>query len=88
MNHHHHDHEHHHHDTQSELTFDEKLIKLLDHWLKHNDDHARTYLDWAKKAAQNDREEVGRILEDVGALTAQISAKFEQAGRLMNPEGS
>ena len=33
MTHHHHDHDHyHHHEIKSDLTFKEKLIKLLDHW--------------------------------------------------------
>jgi len=80
--HHHHDHDHH-HDTKSELTFDEKLIKLLDHWLKHNDDHAKTYMDWAQRARQNNLEGVGQLLEAVGDLTAEISGKFKDAAALM-----
>ncbi len=60
-------HEHHHHEVKSELTFDEKLIKLLEHWLKHNDDHAGNYRDWAEKARQNQLEAVGALLEDAPA---------------------
>ena len=84
MTHHeHHHHGHHDHEVKSELTFDEKLIKLLDHWLKHNDDHAGNYRDWAEKARQNQLEAVGALLEDVCDLTAEINAKFESAAKLV-----
>jgi len=84
MSHHEHDHDHHHHDTKSELTFDKKLIKLLDHWLKHNEDHAQTYLDWAQRAKQHNLEGIGEVLEEVGDLTAEISKKFKMAASLIN----
>jgi len=38
----------HNHEIHNSLTFDEKLVKLLEHWIKHNDDHAENYRDWAK----------------------------------------
>ena len=42
---HDHDHSHEHahdhaHQTHDTLSFEEKMIKLLEHWIKHNDDHA------------------------------------------------
>ena len=84
---HHHEHDHHHdhheHDVKSELSFDEKMIKLLDHWLKHNEDHAGTYRDWAEKARQNQLEAVAALLEEVCGLTAEINAKFESAAKLV-----
>ena len=80
MTHHHHDHaHHHHHDIKSDLTFTEKLIKLLDHWVKHNEDHADTYKDWAEKAKDNELTEIGELLEEVHDLTLQINDKFRQA---------
>lgn len=81
--HHHHDHGHHHHEVKSELSFDGKLIKLLDHWLKHNDDHAGTYREWAEKARQNQLDGVAALLDDVCGLTAEINAKFESAAERM-----
>ncbi|MEN8246483.1 MAG: hypothetical protein ABFS43_16465 [Thermodesulfobacteriota bacterium] len=80
---HHHHHDHHEHDVKSELSFDEKLIKLLDHWLKHNEDHAGTYRDWAEKARQNQLDAVAALLEDVCDLTEDINAKFESAAKLV-----
>ena len=81
---HHHDHDHdhgrhHHHEIKSDLTFTEKMIKLLDHWVKHNEDHAGTYKDWAERAKAHQLTEIGVLLDDVHALTLQINVKLHQA---------
>ena len=73
---HHHDH---HHDVKSDLTFEEKLIKLLEHWLKHNQDHAHTYQEWAERARSNDLSQIGDLLDDVGDMTRAIDNKFKEA---------
>jgi len=87
MTHHDHNHGHHHghhdHEVKSELTFDEKMIKLLDHWLKHNQDHAGTYGDWAEKARQNQLDAVADLLDEVCDLTAKINTRFESAAELV-----
>lgn len=85
MTHHHHHHHHHHHDhdIESTLSFDEKMIKLLGHWIKHNDDHAETYRDWAKKAKEKDMDNVGSLLEDAAEMTLLISKKFEEAAHII-----
>ena len=80
MTHHHdHDHHNHHHDVKSDLTFEEKLIKLLDHWLKHNADHAETYREWAQRARSNNLPQVGALLDDIGDMTRAIDDKFLEA---------
>ena len=82
MTHHHHHHHHDHdHDIESTLSFEEKLIKLLQHWIKHNDDHVKTYLDWAQKAKENDLNEANSMLENAAEETKKISRIFEQAAR-------
>ena len=73
-----HDHDHH-HDVKSNLTFEEKLIKLLEHWLKHNQDHAHTYQEWAERARSNDLSQIGDLLDDVGDMTRAIDNKFKEA---------
>ena len=85
---HHHDHEHdhdHHHEGQSgsTLTFEDKFIKLLEHWVKHNDDHAQNYRDWGHKAAHQGLPEVENLLQDAARLTDDISDKFNQAAALI-----
>ena len=74
MTHHHHDHE-----IQSTLTFEEKMIKLLEHWIRHNSDHAQTYKDWAKKAKEKRKLRAALLLEDAAETTLSISNKFEAA---------
>ena len=72
---------HHHHDQemQSVLSFDEKMIKLLKHWINHNDDHAQTYRDWAQKAKEKNKSKAALMLEDAAEMTLSISKKFESA---------
>ncbi len=69
----------HHHDVESDLTFEEKLNKLLHHWIKHNEDHAGTYRNWKEKAAKNNMKKTAALLEEAAALTIQINQKFEKA---------
>lgn len=78
MSHHH----HHHHgngETKSALSFDEKLLKILDHWIRHNCDHAETYTDWANKAKENDLSKVVGLLNEAAEMTVAINEKFEKA---------
>lgn len=74
---------HHHHNGEgsSGLSFEERMIKLLEHWIKHNDDHAGNYRDWAAKAETAHMARVASLLEDAAVMTAQISEKFEAAAR-------
>jgi hypothetical protein len=81
MSHHH----HHDHEIKSALSFDEKMIKLLEHWIKHNEDHARTYRDWAQKAKEKKKNEAAKLLEDAAELTLLINKKFESAMKLTPP---
>ena len=74
MTHHHHDYE-----IQSTLKFEEKMIKLLEHWIRHNSDHAQTYKDWAKKAKEKRKLRAALLLEDAAETTLSISNKFEAA---------
>ncbi|MBW1607918.1 MAG: hypothetical protein JRG87_12070 [Deltaproteobacteria bacterium] len=80
---HHHKHDH---EIQSTLSFDEKMIKLLEHWIKHNDDHAQTYRDWAQKAKEKNMREASSLLEDAAEMTLMISKKFEEAAALIMKE--
>ncbi len=86
--HHHHDHDHdhdhdHHHEIQSSLSFEEKLVKILEHWVRHNDDHAETYRNWAQRANAEKLSEVSELLEAAADMTAAISKKFEAAANLV-----
>ena len=78
-NHHHDNHHHHSHETTSELSFDEKMVKLLEHWIKHNTDHSETYKDWAKKVKDNDMDKVDLLLNEAADITLKINNIFDEA---------
>ena len=70
---------HHDHDAHDEMPFDEKLIKLLDHWIKHNEDHALNYRKWAEKAKANGINSAAGLLEEVADMSLTINEKLEAA---------
>ena len=76
---HHHDHHHHHHDSHGELSFDEKMAKLLEHWIKHNQDHASNYRKWAEKAKANGKEKAGKFLLEAAQMSLATNDLFEKA---------
>lgn len=87
---HHHDHDDHHSHHGAghqhgniEMTFAEKIEKLLSHWIQHNDDHASTYRGWADQARQNHLAEVAAIIEEAAEMNLAINEKFEKAKLLI-----
>ncbi len=80
------DRHHHDHDPHDEIPFDEKLTKLFSHWIKHNDDHALNYRNWAEKAKANGKSQIACLLEEAADMSLKINAKFEMALAAMNEE--
>ncbi len=78
---HEHGHDHtHDHDARSDaMPFAEKMEKLLDHWIRHNTDHAESYTDWARQADENGMSKVGEVLMEVADLTRSLNEKFATA---------
>lgn len=81
-----HYHEHHHgsvHSHEGEhagtLSFEEKLAKLLEHWIRHNAEHEKTYRGWAEQAGANGQAGVGECLGAAVELTAAVNRRFEEA---------
>ena len=72
-------HHHHEHEIKSDLSLQEKMVKLLDHWIKHNSEHADNYHNWAIRAKEENMDEVASLLEDAASLTLDISVKFKKA---------
>ena len=85
---HHHDHHHEHHagDRETSLSFDQKLVKRLQHWISHNDDHAGTYREWARRTADSGMPSVSNLLEEAAQITMEISRKLDEAIRSV-PKG-
>ena len=63
-----------------------KLQHLLEHWAEHNIEHARTYLDWSKKAKALGKSELSAILGQIAAETEKLDSLFKKAAKLCSPE--
>lgn len=68
------------------MSFSEKLVKLLDHWIQHNDHHAEDYQKWARDARENGQIEVADLLDSAAELTGTISGRLREAGGKVHPE--
>jgi rubrerythrin len=82
--HHHHSNHHHGHEKVSEQ---DKLIKMMEHWIHHNHDHAHSYREWAKRAKDMGWEQVASILEAVADQTALQNQDIEEALALVKEQG-
>lgn len=82
MNHHHH-HEHEHIEGRSKLSEREKLGKLLEYSIKHNEEHAKSYLEWSKKADGEGLKHVVALLEEASELTMSINQLFKKAVKML-----
>lgn len=88
---HHHDHDHDHHDHHhsndgnSEMSMEEKIAKLLSHWLKHNEEHAKSYELWAQRATSHGLAEVGALIEKAAGKARAADEDFRAALDLLKP---
>ena len=74
------DHHHHHdHESHGEMPLDQKLLKLLDHWIKHNEEHALNYRNWAEKAKANGWEDAGELIAEAAEISRAVNEKFQKA---------
>ena len=75
--------DHHHEDDIAEqmgtMSEREKLGKLLEYWIRHNEEHAKTYLEWSKKAATEDLKDVASLLEEASDTTIYINRLLKDA---------
>lgn len=79
MSHHEHHHHRHHEEPAKELSFAQKLKTLLEHWGKHNEEHARTYRQWAEKAKEQSLGEVAAGLQEAADRTVALNRLFDSA---------
>lgn len=61
----------------------EKLKHLLEHWAEHNEEHAKTYLEWAEKAGKSGDKELYNILKEIAENTKQLDGLFEKAKKIV-----
>jgi hypothetical protein len=86
MNSHHDHHGHDHHDHHSHnddeksgrtLSFEEKLVRIFEHWVKHNESHAQTYADWREKARSHGLDGIAGRLDEIARLSDQFTEKLK-----------
>ncbi len=57
----------------------EKLKRLLPHWMEHNDEHAKTYKDWAEKMSSLGKKELSGTLMAIHQESRKLRSLFEEA---------
>jgi transposase len=63
-----------------------KLAALLRHWMEHNDEHAETYREWARKAALWGKDDLSAILQRLHDETRKARDTFEEALQTIQQE--
>ncbi len=61
----------------------DKLKHLIEHWKEHNKEHARTYREWAGKAASLGKNDLAGVLGEIAAETSRIDELFIKADGLL-----
>ena len=74
-----HCHENQDHSHSHELSFEQKLEKLISHWIDHNNSHKETFMTWAERAKQANLAAVAEAIEKA-ALAAEEVTKILQEG--------
>ena len=69
-----------------EMTELDKLKKLLEHWSEHNEEHAKTYLEWAEKASASGDNELSSILKEIAENTKKMDGLFEKAKKAIGKD--
>lgn len=89
QHHHHHGHSHRQDESEGGLSETQKILKLLHHWIHHNDDHATNYIDWAGKIELLGFSAAAQRLRTAAELTQAVSREFEAAASaIQNQEKS
>ena len=65
----------------------EKLKKMAEHWIGHNEEHARSYRLWALRAKEAGRIELCEILEKIAREMLEQNRGLERVIFLLNAEG-
>ncbi len=79
----HHDH-HEGHDPKddrepSALSMKEKLAKMLEHWIHHNEEHAASYRRWGQHAQSEGLVHVAELLEKVAHGSLELNDFLKKA---------
>lgn len=56
-----------------------RISYLIEHWMKHNEDHAKSYMEWAMKASDAGNIDLSRILVKLYLESKRLNRLFESA---------
>lgn len=82
------DHHHHGHEAgapESTMPFEEKAVKLIEHWIQHNNDHGRNYTRWAMDFRHRGFADAADLLDVAEELTRQITSALKKAAGMIPP---
>jgi hypothetical protein len=71
---------------EGKLSMQDRLLKMVEFWLHHNEEHARSYRDWAAKARETGLEEIGLNLESLAGEAVLSNRKLEHLLRLLKAQ--
>jgi hypothetical protein len=54
----------------------EKLKKMMQYWISHNEEHARSYRLWAGRAREAGFEKPGEILEEIASEVVELNERL------------
>lgn len=60
-----------------------KLKHLVEHWFQHNDQHARTFDEWADRMKAAGRDDVAVELSHLSRATRQLDDVLKRLERLL-----
>ena len=55
-----------------------KLRRMVEHWISHNEEHARSYRLWASRAREAGHDEPGEILEEIASEIVAQNERFKK----------
>lgn len=64
-----------------------KLKKLAEHWIVHNEEHARSYRLWAGRAKEMGCDEPAGILEEIASETMAMNDKLRRILEILDSGG-
>ncbi|MBW1650314.1 MAG: hypothetical protein JRJ44_06500 [Deltaproteobacteria bacterium] len=71
------------HNDNHQLSFKEKLAKILKHWSAHNKEHNESYKKWSAEAKERGYTDISALIEEAAAISLKINKYFEKAEDLI-----
>ncbi len=76
---------HHSRESEGQLSDLDKLRKMAEYWVNHNEEHARSYRLWAGRAREAGRQETARLLEELAEDFSRHNGKLREIAASIEP---